>query len=122
MSYIRCASYGERYELFRTRLLAPGFAVLVSAWPVLYTAEGAGRLAAERIYTRRRQLNYFEFILITFCFFLQWPNLLALLMFPVLVFMHVRLALSEERQAAKEFGRAVPAASAARNHEAGEHT
>jgi protein-S-isoprenylcysteine O-methyltransferase Ste14 len=37
-------------------------------------------------------------------FLLQWPTLLTLVMFPVLVFMYVRLALTEERQAAQEFG------------------
>jgi hypothetical protein len=37
-------------------------------------------------------------------FLLQWPTLLTLAMFPVLVFMYVRLARSEERQALAEYG------------------
>jgi protein-S-isoprenylcysteine O-methyltransferase Ste14 len=39
-------------------------------------------------------------------FLLQWPTLLTLAMFPVLVFMYVRLARAEEREALSEFGAA----------------
>jgi protein-S-isoprenylcysteine O-methyltransferase Ste14 len=39
-----------------------------------------------------------------FGFLLQWPTLLTLAMFPVLVFMYVRLARIEEREALSEFG------------------
>jgi len=37
-------------------------------------------------------------------FLLQWPTILTLLMFPVLVVMYVRLARIEEREALGEFG------------------
>jgi len=39
-----------------------------------------------------------------FGFLLQWPTLLTLAMFPVLVFMYVRLARIEERETLAEFG------------------
>jgi len=39
-----------------------------------------------------------------FGFLLQWPTILTLLMFPVLVFMYVRLARQEEREVRAEFG------------------
>ena len=39
-----------------------------------------------------------------FGFLLQWPTLLTLLMFPVLVIMYVRLARAEERDAITTFG------------------
>jgi protein-S-isoprenylcysteine O-methyltransferase Ste14 len=39
-----------------------------------------------------------------FGFLLQWPTLLTLAMFPVLVFMYVRLAKGEERAALAELG------------------
>jgi protein-S-isoprenylcysteine O-methyltransferase Ste14 len=35
---------------------------------------------------------------------LQWPTLLTFAMFPVLVFMYVRLARTEERESIREFG------------------
>ncbi len=37
-------------------------------------------------------------------FLFQWPTLVTLAMFPVLVFMYVRLALREERDSEREFG------------------
>ena len=39
-----------------------------------------------------------------FGFLLQWPTLLTLVMFPVLVWMYVRLARQEEREAIAQFG------------------
>ena len=39
-----------------------------------------------------------------FGFLLQWPTLLTVIMFPVLVTMYVRLARSEEREALAAFG------------------
>ena len=39
-----------------------------------------------------------------FGFLLQWPTLLTLVMFPVLVYMYVRLARIEERESLAEFG------------------
>lgn len=38
------------------------------------------------------------------CQYFQWPTLITLVMFPVLVFMYVRLAKREEREALLEFG------------------
>jgi methanethiol S-methyltransferase len=49
-------------------------------------------------------LSSIGFILVMFGFLLQWPTLLTLAMFPVLVFMYVRLARTEEREAIAEFG------------------
>jgi protein-S-isoprenylcysteine O-methyltransferase Ste14 len=40
-----------------------------------------------------------------FGFLLQWPTIPTLVMFPVLVWMYVRLAKTEERQVQMEFGR-----------------
>jgi protein-S-isoprenylcysteine O-methyltransferase Ste14 len=37
---------------------------------------------------------------------LQWPTLLTLAMFPILVWMYVRLAIVEERDSERAFGQA----------------
>lgn len=87
-------------------LLGGGFWILATAWPPLYRAQKAGQLATQGIYARIRHPQYMGFILIMVGFVLQWPTILTLLMFPVLVFMYVRLALVEERAAEKEFGQA----------------
>ena len=39
-----------------------------------------------------------------FGFLLQWPTLVTLTMFPILVYMYVRLARREEREVEAEFG------------------
>jgi protein-S-isoprenylcysteine O-methyltransferase Ste14 len=39
-------------------------------------------------------------------FLVQWPTLITILMFPVLVIMYLRLAKREERKVAGEFGEA----------------
>ncbi len=83
-----------------------GFIMLSSAWRVLYKAQSEHRLATEGWYARMRHPQYVAFILIMFGFLLQWPTLLTLIMFPILVLMYVRLARHEERGARLEFGAA----------------
>ena len=43
-------------------------------------------------------------MLIMVGFLLQWPTLLTLVMFPILVIMYVRLARREEQEVLAEFG------------------
>jgi protein-S-isoprenylcysteine O-methyltransferase Ste14 len=85
-------------------LIVVGFILLASAWKVLYAAQAAGRLASTGPYARLRHPQYAAFIVIMLGFLLQWPTLLTLAMFPVLVFMYVRLALAEEREVRAQFG------------------
>ena len=81
-----------------------GFILLSSAWRVLYAAQRAGTLATSGIYARVRHPQYVAFIVIMLGFLLQWPTLVTLVMFPVLVTMYVRLARREERDVRAEFG------------------
>jgi protein-S-isoprenylcysteine O-methyltransferase Ste14 len=83
-----------------------GFILLASAWKVLYAAQREHRLATTGPYARVRHPQYAGFVLIMFGFLLQWPTLITLVMFPILVFMYVRLALREEREALGQFGEA----------------
>jgi methanethiol S-methyltransferase len=62
---------------------------------VLYRAQKQHRLATTGAYSRIRHPQYVAFIAIMFGFLLQWPTLLTLAMFPVLVAMYVHLAHSE---------------------------
>jgi protein-S-isoprenylcysteine O-methyltransferase Ste14 len=75
-----------------------GGSVLISVgWKILYEAQRAHRLATTGPYAYVRHPQYVGFIIVMLGFLLQWPTLLTLAMFPVLVFMYVRLAKTEER-------------------------
>jgi protein-S-isoprenylcysteine O-methyltransferase Ste14 len=81
-----------------------GFILLSSAWNVLYQAQKKHRLATTGAYARIRHPQYVAFIAIMFGFLLQWPTILTLAMFPVLVAMYVHLAHTEEVEARRDFG------------------
>jgi protein-S-isoprenylcysteine O-methyltransferase Ste14 len=83
-----------------------GFVLLSAAWRVLYDAQQRHKLATTGAYSHVRHPQYVGFILVMFGFLLQWPTILTLAMFPVLVAMYVHLAHQEEREARAEFGEA----------------
>ena len=86
--------------------IAAGFWLLSAAWKVLYRAQRSGQLATGGPYARIRHPQYVGFVLIMFGFLLQWPTLVTLAMFPVLVTMYLLLALREERESRSAFGEA----------------
>lgn len=81
-----------------------GLILLGEAWKVLYKAQSSHTLATTGAYAVVRHPQYVAFITIMFGFLTQWPTILTLIMFPILVFMYVRLAHREEREALEEFG------------------
>lgn len=85
-------------------LLGLGFYLLASAWNLLYHAQTHGTLATGGIYAHIRHPQYLAFILILLGFLFQWPTLLTLIMFPILVLMYARLAITEEREMLEKFG------------------
>jgi len=84
-------------------LLGGGFWLLSSAWHVLYLAQRTNRLATTGPYARIRHPQYVAFVMILLGFLLQWPTLLTLLMFPILVLMYGRLAVTEEHEMRERF-------------------
>ena len=85
-------------------LIGGGFVLIASAWRVLYAAQQSHTLATTGAYSYVRHPQYVGFILVMLGFLVQWPTLLTLAMFPVLVVMYVKLAKTEERDAMAEFG------------------
>lgn len=84
--------------------LGLGFYLLSSAWNVLYHAQRHGGLAVTGPYARIRHPQYVAFVLILLGFLLQWPTLLTLVMFPILLVMYARLAITEEHAMRAQFG------------------
>lgn len=91
-------------HILSTLLIGGGFILLAASWKVLYAAQRQHTLAVTGPYAALRHPQYAGFILILLGFLLQWPTLLTLLMFPILVTMYVRLARREEREVLTEFG------------------
>ena len=94
------------FHLLSFAFIFGGFILIAAAWRVLYEAQQHHALATTGSYARVRHPQYVGFVLIMFGFLLQWPTLLTLAMFPVLVWMYTRLAKREEQEAAAQFGEA----------------
>jgi protein-S-isoprenylcysteine O-methyltransferase Ste14 len=92
------------FHILSAVLIGSGFILLAKAWPVLYRAQRGRSLATSGPYARVRHPQYIGFVLIMIGFLLQWPTLVTLAMFPILVFIYVHLALREEREALAAFG------------------
>lgn len=84
-------------------LIFGGFWLLADSWRILYRALQEKRLATTGPYAAMRHPQYTAFIVILLGFLLQWPTLLTLLMFPVLLVQYVLLARHEEKEAAAAF-------------------
>lgn len=92
------------FHLASNMLIFGGFWLLAASWRVLYQAQRKRALASNGPYARIRHPQYAAFVIIMFGFLLQWPTLVTLIMFPVLVVLYVRLARTEEQWALQEFG------------------
>ncbi|GAB3466118.1 isoprenylcysteine carboxylmethyltransferase family protein [Massilia terrae] len=85
-------------------LIVLGFMLLASAWDGLYKAQRAHTLATAGPYAKVRHPQYVGFVIIMFGFLLQWPTIVTLILFPILVGMYVHLARVEEHESIAAFG------------------
>ena len=92
------------FHLLSFVFIGAGFWLIAAAWRVLYTAQQQQVLATTGPYAHARHPQYVGFVLIMLGFLFQWPTLLTLAMFPVLVWMYVHLARQEEREVRAQFG------------------
>jgi len=92
------------FHLLSFVFIGGGFWLISAGWKVLYAAQRRHVLATTGAYAHMRHPQYVGFVLVMFGFLLQWPTILTLAMFPILVFMYLRLARTEEREALTEFG------------------
>lgn len=92
------------FHLLSFAFIGAGFWLIAAAWRVLHDAQQRSALATTGPYAHVRHPQYAGFVLVMLGFLVQWPTLLTLAMFPVLVWMYVRLARQEEREALTQFG------------------
>lgn len=96
-------------HLISNGLIAGGFILIASAWRVLHKAQQRHELATTGAYAYVRHPQYIGFIAVLLGFLVQWPTILTLAMFPVLVWMYTRLARIEEKEVRESFGEAYDA-------------
>lgn len=94
------------FHLLSYAFIGGGFVLISAAWKTLYEAQQRQTLATGGAYSYIRHPQYLGFIMVMFGFLVQWPTILTLAMFPVLVAMYVHLAHAEEREVRAQFGEA----------------
>ena len=92
------------FHILSSVFIFGGFVLLAKSWDVLYKAQREHQLATTGPYSYVRHPQYVGFILIMLGFLLQWPTLITLVMFPILVYMYGLLARREEQEVLAEFG------------------
>jgi len=85
-------------------LILGGLILMVISWKVLHRAQQNYKIARTGPYAKIRHPQYTAFMVIMVGFLVQWPTLPTLVMFPILIWLYVRLARREEQDAVSMFG------------------
>ncbi len=81
-----------------------GLIMMGKGWRKIHEANG--ELVTDGIYTYMRNPQYSGLFLITIGMLIQWPTLITLIMWPILMYAYYRLAMREERAVEAQFGEA----------------
>ncbi len=82
-------------------LIVTGFILIDRGWKLIYRS--GGELVTEGIYRYSRHPQYLGIILITIGLLIQWPTIITLVMWPILIFMYYQLAKKEEKEMEAKF-------------------
>jgi protein-S-isoprenylcysteine O-methyltransferase Ste14 len=86
--------------ILSTVIILAGLWLIAWGWQKIHKSKG---LVTDSIYAHVRHPQYLGIILITLAFLIQWPTLLTLAMWPILIVMYYRLAKREEREMEVKF-------------------
>ena len=79
-----------------------GLVIMGIGWRKIYKGEGG--LATDGLYRYIRHPQYLGLILITSGMLIQWPTILTVIMWPILLFAYWHLAKVEEKEMESKFG------------------
>lgn len=79
-----------------------GLIVMGKGWKQIHAAEG--EMVTDGVYAHVRHPQYSGLFLVTIGMLIQWPTLITLLMWPVLMYAYYRLSMREEREVEAQFG------------------
>ncbi len=85
-----------------TAVMFFGLFLMSKGWSRIHAA--GGELVTDGIYKYVRHPQYLGLIIITIGMLIQWPTIITIAMWPVLVVMYYRLAKREEKEAIEAFG------------------
>ncbi len=83
-------------------LIIAGGILIAIGWSTLYRTEE--ELVTSGIYHYSRHPQYLGFMLFLFGWFVHWPSLLTMAMFPVLAYFYYRLSIVEEQEVMETIG------------------
>jgi len=89
-------------HLVSNGMVVIGFVIMWKGWKLVHRAKG--ELVTGGMYAYVRHPQYSALFLVMTGMLLQWPTLISILMFPVLVFVYYRLSKREEEEMIKTFG------------------
>ena len=81
-----------------------GLYVMQNGWILIHAAKGK-HLVTDGVYAHVRHPQYSGLFLITLGFLIQWPSILTFVMWPILMWTYYRLAMKEEKDVEKIFGK-----------------
>lgn len=79
-----------------------GLWLMGKAWKQIH--RGQGELVTSGLYRHVRHPQYSALFLITVGMLIQWPTIITVVMWPIMMFMYYRLARREEREMENNFG------------------
>ncbi|NOY59085.1 MAG: isoprenylcysteine carboxylmethyltransferase family protein [Calditrichaeota bacterium] len=83
-----------------------GLIIMSKGWRLIHAAKD--ELVTTGIYASVRHPQYSGLFLITVGMLIQWPTIITLVMWPILMFAYYRLAMREEREMEKNFREEYP--------------